>query len=132
MTAMNLLAIAGIGLVAAAICILIKQYRPEFAMMVSLSCGVLIFALILINLSPAFGQIEDLMSRANLDNQYFQVLVKSLGICYVTSIASDTCKDAGQAAIAGKIELAAKVAIVVMSLPLFLQIIDDSLKLISR
>ena len=131
MTAMNLLAIAGIGLVAAAICILIKQYRPEFAMMVSLSCGVLIFALILINLSPAFGQTEDLMSRANLDNQYFRVLVKSLGICYVTSIASDTCKDAGQAAIAGKIELAAKVAIVVMSLPLFLQIIDDSLKLIS-
>ena len=84
---MNILAIVGIGIVATAICILIKQYRPEFAMMVSLSCGVLIFVMVLLNLSPAFIEIQELMSKASLDNGYFKVLVKSLGICYVTSVS---------------------------------------------
>ena len=128
---MNILAIVGIGLVATAICILIKQYRPEFAMMVSLSCGVLIFVMVLLNLSPAFIEIQELMSKASLDNGYFKVLVKSLGICYVTSIASDSCKDAGQAAIYGKIELAAKVAIVILALPLFTKIVNYALDLIA-
>ncbi|MDD6236301.1 MAG: SpoIIIAC/SpoIIIAD family protein [Clostridiales bacterium] len=128
---MNILAIVGIGIVATAICILIKQYRPEFAMMVSLSCGVLIFVMILLHLSPAILDIQELMSKASLDNGYFKVLVKSLGICYVTSIASDSCKDAGQAAIAGKIELAAKVAIVILALPLFTQIVNYALDLIA-
>ena len=128
---MNILAIVGIGFVATAICILIKQYRPEFAMMVSLSCGVLIFVMVLLNLSPAFIEIQELMSKASLDNGYFKVLVKSLGICYVTSIASDSCKDAGQAAISGKIELAAKVAIVILALPLFTKIVNYALDLIA-
>lgn len=130
MKKMSILTIAGVGIVATALCVLIKQYKPEFALAVSLCCGVLIFVMILGSLVPAFDQIRNLIDRAALNNQHFTVLVKSLGICYVTSIASDTCKDAGQTAIAGKIELAAKVAIVVLALPMFMEIIEFSLQLI--
>ena len=128
---MEIWAIVGVGIVAAAICILVKQYKPEFAMLVSLCSGILIFTLIMLNLSPVLEQIRSYTARASLDNEYFKVLLKSLGICYLSSIASDTCSDAGQTAIAGKIELAAKVAVVLLALPLFGKIVDYSLDLIA-
>ena len=128
---MDIWTISGIGITATAICVLIKQYRPEFAMAVSLSCGALIFAAVLWKLSPALVELQELMNRASLDNGYFKVLLKSLGICYVTSVASDSCKDAGQAAISGKIELAAKAAILLLALPLFTELVDKALALIT-
>lgn len=128
---MEIWAIAGLGLVTAAICILVKQYRPEFAMIVSLCCGILIFTMVLLELVPVLEQIDDYIKKASLNQEYFKVLVKSLGICYIASIAGDTCRDAGQTAIAGKIELAAKVAIVVSALPLFEQVVEYSLELIA-
>ena len=128
---MEIWAITGIGIVAAAICILVKQYKPEFAMLVSLCSGILIFSLVILNLSPVLAQIQSYTAKASLDNEHFKILLKSLGVCYISSIASDTCKDAGQTAIAGKIELAAKVAVILLSLPLFGKIVDYSLDLIA-
>ena len=128
---MEIWAITGIGTVAAAICILVKQYKPEFAMLVSLCSGILIFSLVILNLSPVLAQIQSYTAKASLDNEHFKILLKSLGVCYISSIASDTCKDAGQTAIAGKIELAAKVAVILLSLPLFGKIVDYSLDLIA-
>lgn len=128
---MGIWAIVGIGIVAAAICILVGQYRPEFALLVSLCSGILIFVLVMLELTPVLDQIEDYVTRASLNNEYFKVLVKSLGICYIASIAGDTCRDAGQTAIAGKIELAAKVAVVVLALPLFGKIVETSMELIA-
>ena len=116
---------------AAAICILVKQYKPEFAMLISLCSGILIFSLVILNLSPVLLQIQSYTAKASLDNEHFKILLKSLGVCYISSIASDTCKDIGQTAIAGKIELAAKVAVILLALPLFKKIVDYSLELIA-
>lgn len=129
--AVDIWAITGIGVVAAAICILVRQYRPEFAMLVSLCSGILLFVMVMLNLTPVLDQMERYVAKASLNNEYFKVLIKSLGICYVASIAGDTCRDAGQTAIAAKIELAAKVAVVVLALPLFGKIVEISLELIA-
>jgi len=128
---MEIWTIAGVGLVGAVLCVLVKQYRPEFGMLVSLSCGMLLFVMVLMNLTPALDRINGYMEKLSLDNGYFKVLLKSLGICYIASIAGDTCRDAGQTAIAGKIELSAKVGIVLLALPLFEQIVEYALELIA-
>ncbi len=128
---MEIWTIAGVGLVGAVLCVLVKQYRPEFGMLVSLSCGMLLFVMVLMNLTPALDRINGYMEKLSLDNGYFKVLLKSLGICYIATIAGDTCRDAGQTAIAGKIELSAKVGIVLLALPLFEQIVEYALELIA-
>lgn len=128
---MGIWTIAGLGLVSTALCILVKQYRPEFAMIMSLCCGILIFGMVLLNLGPVLDRIGDYIEKTSLNNEYFTVLLKTLGICYIASIAGDTCRDAGQTAIAGKVELAAKVAIVLLALPLFDQVVEYALSLIA-
>lgn len=131
MDTINLVAIIGLAIVTTAICILIKQYRPEFAMVASLCCGALIFGLIILNLTPAFDTIRELMDRLNLDNQYTRTIIKALGVCYITQLAADTCRDADQTAIAGKVELAGKVMIILLSLPLFKSLLDTAIGLIT-
>ena len=127
---MDIFAIIGLAVVSAAICILLKQYKPEYAMVVSIACGILLFLMILSNLSPAFQAMAGLMQKAQINSVYTKAIVKTLGICYVTQLASDACRDAGQTAIASKVELAGKVFIVLISLPLFENLVDIAFGLI--
>jgi stage III sporulation protein AD len=126
---MDLFSIIGIALVGTALCILFKQYKPEYAMLISLGCGVLLFLLVLSQLEPVFDVLQNFMNRVNMSEDYTKVILKALGICYVVQLASDTCKDAGQTAMAGKVELCGKVAVVIISLPLFENLLEIALGL---
>ena len=116
---MNIIAIVGFGLIAALLSIVLKQHRPEFGMYISLLAGVIILMTLLRELSPVLDAIYELIEAVSIDVTYGAALLKALGICYVTQVASDTCRDCGETATAGKIEMAGKLAIVLVSLPLF-------------
>jgi stage III sporulation protein AD len=56
-------------------------------------------------------------------DDYAGILLRALGVCFLTQIACDTCRDAGEAAIAVKLEIAGKIAVLAISLPLFRQVL---------
>ncbi|PWM41009.1 MAG: stage III sporulation protein AD [Clostridiales bacterium] len=124
---MELTAIVGLAIVAVCIVVLLRQYKPEYALMVSLICSVVIFAAVLGELIPAFDTIRSMMQQVQIDGQYIEILLKSLGICFITQIASESCRDAGESAIASKIELAGKLMLVVLALPMFEEIVSIAL-----
>lgn len=128
---MNIFSIIGIAIISTAICILLKEYKPEYAMVVSLACGIVLFSMVIVSLLPAFKTMSDLMQKAQINTAYTKAIIKTLGVCYVTQLASDSCKDAGQTAIASKVELSGKVFIVLISLPLFEDLIDVAFSLIN-
>lgn len=119
---MPILSIAGIAVVAAAIAVLMRQYRQEYAMLVGLAAGILIFLTVLLKAQPAFSELFTLLKGSGVATEYTAVLVKSLGVCLVTQLASDACRDAGETAIASKVELAGKFAVLLLALPVFSQI----------
>ena len=120
----NLFALVGLGIVAAIIAVVLKQHRPEFAMMLSVGAGVLILGGVLVGMLPVINQIRQIFSTTAVPQQYIQILFQALGLCFVTQIACDACKDAGESAIGAKIELAGKISVLVISLPLFTQVLD--------
>jgi stage III sporulation protein AD len=121
---MNIIAIVGIGLIAALLSVTIKQYKPEFGVYMSLIAGVIILLAVIRELTPVLDTIGELIAAVSLDAIYGAALLKALAICYITQLASDTCRDSGETAIAGKIEMAGKLAIVLVSLPLFKGVVD--------
>ena len=127
---MNIAAIAGIGVVAAAIAILIKKQNPEYSMMISIGAGIILLILILSQVTPAVRQMSDLVSAAGMSTEYAGILFKSLGVCFLTQLACDSCRDVGETALASKIELAGKVAILIFALPLFQKVADMAISLI--
>jgi stage III sporulation protein AD len=121
---MNIIAIVGVGIIAAVLSIVIKQYKPEFGMYISLTAGVIILLMLIREITPVLDTIGELISAVSLDAVYGAALLKALAICYITQLVSDTCRDCGETAIAGKIEMAGKLAIVLVSLPLFKGVVD--------
>ena len=127
---MDITAIAGIGILSALLCVIVRQYKPEMALGISAACGVLILIAVITMLSPSVEAIVRLTEAAGLDNGYAAILLKALAVCYITQLSADCCRDAGEAAIAAKIELAGKAAIVVISLPIFTSLAELVTKLI--
>lgn len=128
---MDIISIAGIAITAAVLAVMLRQYRHEYAMLISLAAGVLIFVMVISKIQPVFSEIKNLMSGANVNNEYISVLIKSLGVCFVAQIASDSCRDAGETAIASKVELAGKFVVLILALPLFAQIANLALNLMA-
>lgn len=128
---MELTSVLGLGVVAVCIVVLLRQYRPEYALLVSLLCSVLILAAALSVLLPALDEIESMMQEANIDLKYVSILFKSLGLCLITQIASDGCRDAGETAIASRIEFSGRLSLVVIALPMFREAVDIALGFLS-
>ena len=58
------------------------------------------------------------------------MLFKALGICYLTQFAADSCRDAGESALAVKAEIAGRIAVLLISLPLLSQVASTAMDLI--
>ena len=93
-------------------------------MFISLASGILIFISVIAAINPIIRYITELTENAGLGGMYAEVLLKSLAVCYLTQLASDCCKDAGETAIAGKLQIAGKIAVLIMALPIFKSITE--------
>ena len=100
---MDIVKIIGIGLIAVIIIVILKQYRPEFAMYASLIAGILIFALIATKLSGIIEVLKSLSSKIAINNEFLVLLIKITGIAILTEFTVSICKDAGESAIASKV-----------------------------
>lgn len=127
---MDIVALAMVAVIAAVLSVMLKKYNPEYSIIISLVAGAVLLLLILSRISPAIEQIKDLLSATRMSSEYGQVLFKCLGVCFLTQFAADSCRDAGESALASKVELAGKVMIVLLSLPLFEQIAQTAVSLI--
>ncbi|WP_101697891.1 SpoIIIAC/SpoIIIAD family protein [Clostridium minihomine] len=127
---MNIIGIAGLALVSAVIAVMLRRYNQEYSIVISITAGVIILVQILANIAPAIRQINSLLAATQLPGEYALILFKTLGICFLAQFAADSCRDAGESALASKVELAGKLAIVVLALPLFEKIASTALALI--
>ena len=115
----DLFSLAGFGITAAALAAVLKRTGGEFPLLISLAAGAVILFSVITSLSPVTGLIESLSKEAGTASLYVGVLMKALAVCYITQTASDCCRDSGESAIASKIELAGRAAVLVLSVPLF-------------
>lgn len=127
---MEIFQIAGVGIIATILIIILKQIRPEFTVLVSIVTGVIIFAFLLPKLSYVIDTISSLSNRVDVDISYFNTLIKIIGIAYIVEFASQICRDAGQNSIAMKIELGGKVLIMVLAIPVLLALLDLIIKIL--
>ena len=121
---MNILKIAGITVAACFAAVLLRRERPEQALAVGLVGGVAVLAVAVTALSPVLREMQALFSAATQAAVYIDVVFRALGICLLTQLAADTCRDAGETALASKTELAGKVLLLCVSLPLLRKLLS--------
>ena len=120
----EIIKIIGIGLIALVIIIILKQYRPEFAMYVSIIVGVLILALAMRKITGVINLLKSISEKTYINKQFLGILLKITGIAIITEFAVSICSDAGEKAIASKIEMGSKVIIIAMSIPIISSLLE--------
>ncbi|HHW92319.1 MAG TPA: stage III sporulation protein AD [Firmicutes bacterium] len=127
---MELLPIVGIGIVVTILVMLLREERPELALLLSLTAGIMIFLLLMDRIATVFNLLQQLAFRADLDLLYLNTVLRIVAIAYIAQFGSQICRDAGESAIGGKIELAGKIMIMFLAVPLLLVILDSVLQLL--
>ncbi|MGD9678013.1 MAG: stage III sporulation protein AD [Vulcanibacillus sp.] len=127
---MEIVQIVGIGFIATIMAILLKNNNPQFAFLIVVITGVTIFIFILTKISIVISVLERLAMEANINMVYLQTILKIIGIAYIAEFASQIMRDADQGAIASKIELAGKVLILVLAIPIISVIFETIIQFI--
>lgn len=118
-----MLQIAAVGLICAVLSLAVRSYRPEFSVYISIACGLFLFAMIITQLEDVISYLRRLLDSAGSAGAYFPVLLKVLGIAYITDFSAQVCRDAGENGIASKVEMAGKILIFCAALPVFTSLI---------
>ncbi|MCM2588912.1 stage III sporulation protein AD [Rossellomorea marisflavi] len=122
--------IVGIALVSTFLALLIKEQKPNFAFLLIVFVGCSIFLFLIDQIYAIIHMLEKLAANANVNLVYVQTILKIIGIAYIAELAAHITRDAGEGAIAAKVELAGKILILAMAIPILTVIIETIINMI--
>ena len=126
---MDLLPLLALGLLAAVLLVILRPLRPELAVLLSITTGACLLALVLGKLQTVLRILTEMASKAELNPLFLQIALKTIGVAYLAGFTAQVCRDAGESAIAGKVELVGKVAILMLAMPVMWAILETMLRL---
>lgn len=115
----NIISVAGICIISAILCKLFGSLGNEYALYIKLAAAAVLASALALIISPIAETIRGIYEKAGANEEYLTILFKALGICYITQFACDICKDSGENALATQAELAGKLSLIILALPMF-------------
>ena len=129
---MDIFKVVGLGLAAAVLAVFIKNWRAEIAIQISLVASAVVFSMMVPYLKTVLEMFRDISNRIGLDVKYITLVLKVIGIAYITQFGAELCRDSGETAIASKIEFGGKVIIITLSMPVlysFLEVVETIVRM---
>lgn len=127
---MEIIQIVAISIIAVILAVVIRQYRPELALQISVVTGLLIFLVVIFKMASVLDALRTFTGRMNIDTVYISTIFRIVGISYIAEFGAQVCKDAGENSIASKIELAGKVIILVLAVPILMALMELIMEII--
>jgi len=128
--AVDIMQVVGLGLVAAVLAVVLRHNKPEMAMFLSIAVGIIIFVVLLGKIGAVLDVLKDLSARANLSMVYLGTILKIVGIAYIADFGAQICRDAGEGAVASKIEFAAKILVLVLAVPIVVAVLNSLIRVV--
>jgi stage III sporulation protein AD len=122
--------IVGLGLVATFLALILKEQKSSYAFLLVVFVGCVIFLFLVDQIAEIIRMIEKLSINAQVNMVYVKTILKIIGIAYIAEFGAQITKDAGQGAIASKIELGGKILILSMAIPILTVIIETILSML--
>ena len=114
---MNITMIFGTGIVIAVISVIVGGIKPEYGMLIGVCGSVLLLIAAMPGIEKLMSMVMNTAENAQINLSYVGIVIKASGISCISSVCSALCRDMGQTAIATKLELAGRIAIVLTSVP---------------
>ncbi len=127
---MNITALLGIIITALLLGTVLKQYKSEYAIGISVVAGVIIALRLISGMIQPIARLWQMLENAGIKQSYFTAALKALGICLLCGFVSDLCKDFGQTALSSFTLTAGKCAVFIISVPILLDLLQTAYKFI--
>jgi stage III sporulation protein AD len=128
---MDIFKIIGIGLAGGILSLTLKQYKKEYAVAVGLITVAVIFFFALGTVETVISGIMSITERSGVDTRYFTAVMKVVGIAYITQFGAEILRDGGEGAIAVKVEMAGKILILGLTLPIITEFLEVCINALS-
>lgn len=127
---MGIVQVVGFGLIAAVLLLVVRQKNAEIGALLSIVAGVVIFLAVVTRIGPVLELFRDLADRAQVNLYYINSILKIIGVAYLAEFGAQICRDAAESALAAKIEMAGKVIILVMAVPIVMAVLEIVLRML--
>jgi len=121
---MDILQIVLISIVASLLYLILQDIQPSFAFLLLLLTSIVIIIVVIQQIQLIIELIQSLGDKAAIESTYIQTILKIIGIAYITEIGANITKDAGLSSVASKLELAGKIFILLLAIPIITAVID--------
>ena len=121
---MDIMKISAVALAGAVALLLFKQYKPEWTVPLRLAVGIFIAGLCLVGIRVIITFGNGLADDQPITSDMWRLILKGLGIAFVTEISSGICRDSGEATLSVWVEMAGKIALLLLALPLIQNVMD--------
>ena len=121
---MDMLKIGVLGICGMLTAIIVRETKSQFSVLVSITVCIVIIFYALLRLGTVANVLGELSEYLTLNSTYMEILMKIVGIAYIADFSASICKDAGFSAISGQIEIFGKIAILTISSPVVLALLD--------
>lgn len=129
---MSIFKVTGIAVAAVMAALTLRAYRPEMSVQITIAAGVMILILALDDISALIGSVTALTNGLGIDEARIKTIFKVIGIAYLAQFAAGVCRDAGESALAYKVELVGRVMILMLALPLVSGVLEVVSRLLGR
>lgn len=119
--------IVGLGLIATFLVTILNEHKSNISLLLTIFVGTVIFLFLIDRIQDIFRMVQTLANEAHVQTVYVETILKIIGIAYIAEFGAQISKDAGQGAIAGKIELGGKILILAMAIPILTALIETIL-----
>lgn len=128
---MSILTICGAAIVTAVLAVMLRSQSPHSAMLLSVASGAVIILGIIKNMPDTLLGIRSVLSQGGIEASDIAILIKVMGICFVTEFTCDCVTEAGLLSLSTNISFAGKILVLLTALPLFENILGVITSLVS-
>lgn len=127
---MEIFKIIAVALITVIMILIIKPTKPELAILLGLAGSIIIFLMVVDMLNGVFSFFNSVVEKTGINNNLFTILLKIIGVGYITEFCASICSDSGNNGMGEKILFAGKVTILLLALPIFESILKIIMSLL--
>lgn len=121
---MEIIKIAAIALTGIILAALLRSLNKDISIYVILATSIVLLVAVIGRLAEVFSFMESIYGDVTYGREFFPIIIKVLVIAYITDFTAQLCKDAGEGTIGSKVELAGKVMIFYVAMPILSAILE--------
>src|SRR5699024_984461 len=127
---MDIVQIILIVIVATLLYIILKDIEPAFAYLLLLITLIFILVVVIQQIHINIQMIQARVKKAQKKSVFRETILKIIGIAYITELSSNVMKDANLTANAAKVELAGKIFILLLAVPIITTVVETIIQFI--